>query len=81
MECKYGAIYSLSANGFKKDGYEFIGWATSANGEVVYQNQQEISNLSTINGTEINLYAKWKLILVYPSGVALQFYQVMQILT
>lgn len=71
MECKYGAIYSLSANGFKKDGYEFIGWATSANGEVVYQNQQEISNLSTINGTEINLYAKWKLILVYPSGVAL----------
>ena len=71
MECKYGATYSLSANGFKKDGYEFIGWATSANGEVVYQNQQEISNLSTINGTEINLYAKWKLILVYPSGVVL----------
>ncbi len=33
--------------------------------------KQEISNLSTINGTEINLYAKWKLILVYPSGVAL----------
>lgn len=71
MECKYGATYSLSANGFKKDGYEFIGWTTSANGEVVYQNQQEISNLSTINGTEINLYAKWKLILVYPSGVVL----------
>ena len=55
----------------RKMDMNFIGWATSANGEVVYQNQQEISNLSTINGTEINLYAKWKLILVYPSGVAL----------
>ena len=71
MECKYGATYSLSANGFKKDGYEFIGWATSANGEVVYQNQQEISNLTSANGTIINLYAKWKFILIYPSGVVL----------
>ena len=71
MECKYGATYSLSANGFKKDGYEFIGWATSANGEVVYQNQQEISNLTSANGTTINLYAKWKFILIYPSGVVL----------
>lgn len=71
MECKYGATYSLSSNGFKKDGYEFIGWATSANGEVVYQNQQEISNLTSTNGTTINLYAKWKFILIYPSGVVL----------
>ncbi len=71
MECKYGATYSLSENGFNKDGYEFIGWATSANGEVVYQNQQEINSLSSVNGSKINLYAKWKLILVYPSGVVL----------
>ena len=39
--------------------YTFAGWATSADGEVVYTNQASVSNLTeTVNGT-YNLYAKW----------------------
>ena len=71
MECNYDETYNLSSNTFQKDGYEFIGWSTSEDGEVVYQNGSAIKNLTSTRGDIINLYAKWKLILVYPSGVSI----------
>ena len=37
----------------------FLGWATSATGNVVYSNQQSVSNLSSTQDATINLYAKW----------------------
>ena len=37
----------------------FDGWATSADGAKVYDNQQSVSNLTTANGATLNLYAKW----------------------
>ena len=50
----------LTANAFTKNGYDFAGWATSANGNVVYSDGQSVKNLtSTKNGT-VTLYAKWK---------------------
>lgn len=39
--------------------YSFGGWATSETGTVVYANQQNISNLTTVDGTVYNVYAKW----------------------
>ena len=54
----YDSSENLNANSFTYAGYAFTGWATSADGEVVYTNGVEVSNLTT--GTEdINLYAKW----------------------
>ncbi len=53
----YDSSQSLRANGFTKTGYSFAGWATSANGNVVYSNQQSVKNLATSGST--TLYAKW----------------------
>lgn len=49
-----GVENTLSENEFTKLGYEFGGWATSADGEKVYE------NLSKINiSSDITLYAVW----------------------
>ena len=37
----------------------FQGWATSASGSKVYNNQHNVKNLTTTNGGTVNLYAKW----------------------
>ena len=55
----YSISQNLTANGFTRTGYTFAGWATSANGDVVYSNLQSVSNLTTTNGATITLYAKW----------------------
>ena len=52
-----GVSQKLSANAFTRSGYEFIGWATSSGGSVVYSDQQSIS--LSANKT---LYAVWKVI-------------------
>ncbi len=44
----------LTANAFTKDNYTFAGWATSANGEVVYADGAEIAATS-----DLMLYAVW----------------------
>jgi len=51
---------SLQANSFARTGYKFSGWATSANGPVVYADKQDVLNLTNVNGAVINLYAVWK---------------------
>ena len=55
----YDQAKALTANGFVKTGYTFEGWATSATGEVVYNNKQSVTNLSSTQGDTVNLYAKW----------------------
>ena len=37
----------------------FLGWATSANGEKVYDNDESVRNLTAENNATFNLYAKW----------------------
>lgn len=42
---------------FIREGYEFAGWALSANGDVVYTDGQMIQNLADIG--QVTLYAQW----------------------
>ena len=58
----YDTGQNLTANAFEKTGYSFQGWATSASGEVVYSNGQNVKNLTSANGGTVNLYAVWKAI-------------------
>ena len=51
-----GVTKPLSNNTF--DGKIFTGWATEANGNVVYANQESVTNLTGANTTK-TLYAKW----------------------
>lgn len=59
--CKYGTEYTLRANAFTRKGYTFTGWATSADGDVVYADKASVKNLTSKNGAVKTLYAKWKL--------------------
>ena len=56
----YDKSLALTANAFSKTGYHFAGWATSANGNIVYSNSQSVSNLASEQGATVNLYAKWE---------------------
>ncbi len=56
----YGSSKTLTANGFVKTGYTFLGWATSADGAVKYANKASVKNLTSKDGATITLYAKWK---------------------
>jgi len=58
----YGTAQALTANAFTRTGYTFAGWATTANGEVVYTNQQSVNNLTPTNGGTVTLFAKWNTI-------------------
>jgi len=55
----YNTTVNLTPNAFIRTGYTFIGWATSAEGPVVYNDFQSINNLTTVAGAQIQLYAKW----------------------
>ena len=55
----YGVAFKLTANAFTKTGYTFAGWALSANDEVRYADEEEVSNLTDVNNGTATLYAKW----------------------
>ena len=55
----YDVAKNLTANAFKKTGYVFSGWATTATGKATYSDKQSVKNLTTTNGATINLYAVW----------------------
>ena len=55
----YDEAQNLTVNAFTRTGYTFAGWATSENGNVVYDDKQSVKNLTTTNGGMVNLYAKW----------------------
>ena len=57
----YDTAANLTANTFTKDKYTFKGWATSAEGAVVYADGQSVKNLTATDGATINLYAVWEL--------------------
>lgn len=50
---------TLTANAFVRDGYTFVGWATSPNGERVYDDGQAIT-VDVNNKGRYVLYAIWK---------------------
>ncbi len=55
----YDVSQALTANAFTRTGYSFSGWATTANGEVVYKNGASVKNLTSENGGEVTFYAVW----------------------
>ena len=57
VTCTYDSNCTLTANGFAKTGHSFSGWATSATGAKVYDDQASVSNLAA--SSTYNLYAKW----------------------
>lgn len=60
MMMTYDVTTSLTANAFVKDGWTFIGWATSIGGGVEHVERESISNLSSDDGVTIMLYAVWE---------------------
>jgi uncharacterized repeat protein (TIGR02543 family) len=59
--CSYNLTYSLSQNGFVRNGYTFTGWNTQANGSgKSYTDNTKIKNLTAKNKGKITLYAQWK---------------------
>ncbi len=50
---------ALRENTFERDGYSFMGWATSASGSVVYEDEELVTNIGN-SGDTIRLYAKWE---------------------
>lgn len=57
----YDVSEKLDTNTYTKEGYKFVGWNTMPDGSgLSYTDEEEVLNLSTSNGDEINLYAMWK---------------------
>lgn len=50
----YNTPTQISANAFEKEGYDFAGWSTAADGEVEYADEAEITLTS-----DMTLYAQW----------------------
>lgn len=60
MTFTYDVSKNLTANAFSKTGYTFSGWNTQANGQgTSYTDGQSVSNLTTVNGGTVTLYAQW----------------------
>ena len=56
QEVEIGVATALNANEFNRAGFKFQGWATSAEGEVVYADGEEV----TLTDSGLKLYAVWK---------------------
>lgn len=56
----YGSVYTLRKNTFTKDFRFFDGWSKNADGTgTKYNDEQEVSNLTSEDGVTITLYAVW----------------------
>lgn len=55
---------TLEPNRYEREGYRFLGWATSAanaiNKIVTYANNASVTNLSTTNNAVVSLWAVWE---------------------
>ena len=60
QEFVYDKDNLLKTNLFKKEGYQFIGWSVTPNGNVVYKDQQSVKNITAENEKNITLYAQWQ---------------------
>lgn len=58
MNMIYGEKENLLANNFIKDWFVFQWWASSESWEVEYLDQEEVSNLTTVDSWEVILYAQ-----------------------
>ena len=57
----YDVATNLSTNGFTKTGYIFVGWNSESNGTGdSYPDEENVINLSSIDGATVILYAQWE---------------------
>ena len=56
----YDQSYQLNKNEFTLDGYEFKGWATSQDGQVVYKDEEVVTKLTDKSNHIIDLYSIWE---------------------
>ena len=60
QEMVYGTEKPLIAKGFARDGYEFTGWNTKADGSgTAYGDKEAVKDLTSENGGTVDLYAQW----------------------
>ena len=81
QDFSYGTAQNLSANTFTREGYEFVGWNTAADGTgTSYSNEQNVNNLVSTNDGELNLYAIWNqnsyTVDYYPNRVSSEYKEV-----
>ena len=55
QEFAYNQTSKLNKNQFRKEGYTFIGWSTSIDGDVMFNDESEISNLSSKENASISV--------------------------
>lgn len=55
-----GVSSPLISNTWERDQYTFIGWATSSDGAVEYDDGETVTDLSTEDGAVVSLYAVWQ---------------------
>ena len=61
IDTVYGENITIPGCGFKRTGYEFSEWNTSADGTgTKYSKDDVVNNLTTTEGATITLYAQWK---------------------
>ena len=57
---KYDEYYNLSPNEYTREGYDWVGWDTQADGEGTdYKDKEEYKNLTTEDGGTVTMYAQW----------------------
>ena len=59
-ELTYDSSAALPANSFTRFGYKFVGWATDADGDVVFANGGDVLNIGTESGEVSELFAVWE---------------------
>ncbi|MBO1306029.1 BspA family leucine-rich repeat surface protein [Enterococcus sp. 669A] len=57
----YGEPKKLTDNSFARKGYQFVGWSTEPDGEIIYNDGESVQNLTTENNGTVPFYAQWKL--------------------
>ena len=63
QSCVYDIPVTFADNQFTREGYVFKGWATSANGPVVYESGTSASNIVPDGVEEITLFAVWEVVM------------------
>ncbi len=58
--CIYDVSFELDPVNYSLNSWNFIGWSTSANGEVLYADSEQVKNLTSENGATVTLYAVWE---------------------
>ena len=56
----YGEVFYLAWNGYQREGYNFSGWNTKADGTgITYRQNKHVKNLTDKHNETVTLYAQW----------------------